>query len=176
MPKVFKHPLPTSHMLIISQITFLVWFLFLQPMCIHVFFFFPFFFFFFLISKPAEFFYAGLQSKQLGEDIWMGVMLLPAVAESIGEPGGCLRDMDRTCSPVWLSWVSCVLKGSWVWGQLQYTGVTEMAANLVISAWSSEVNRGIQVELCPCLFHDIFTVPCSPGWVLLQDRKVQAWT
>ena len=47
---------------------------------------------------------------------------------------------------------------SCVWGQQQCHGVTEMAANMVVSV-QDEVNGGIQVELCLYPFHVFFPVP-----------------
>lgn len=49
-----------------------------------------------------------------------------------------------------------------VWGQQQCHGITETAANVVVSV-QGEMNGDIQVELYPYLFHVFVPVPWSPG-------------
>lgn len=128
---------------------------------------------FFPVSKPAEVFSAGLQSKQLGEDIWTGVSLpwvdaASLLAHEVRKHIGILG-MLRRHGPVFLTRPT-TLEQSCVWGQQQCHGVTEVAAKGVISV-QGKMNGGIQVELCLYPFHVFFPVPWSPDWVLLWAGK-----
>lgn len=164
MPEVFTlgPPLPVSHVLIIIQITFLVWFLFLHPMCIHglgfCFFFLP------LFQKQLKSFRQDCNLNSWGKTSerehacpeWMQHCCWPA------KPGSTVKfwGMLRRCG--WTS-VTCstMLEHGCVWGQQQCHGATERVAEGFVSV-QGKVSGGIQVELCLCPFHALFPVLWSP--------------
>lgn len=164
MPEVFTPgpPLLVSHVLIIIQITFLVWFLFLHPMCIHGLGLSIFFFFFLpLFQKQLKSFRQDYNLNSWGKTSerehacpeWMQHCCWPAKSGSMFKFWGMLR----RCG--WAS-VTCptMVEHGCVWGKQQcherwlLKGLSQCRAKGVVAS----------IELCLHPFHALLPVLWSP--------------